>query len=350
MTEEGTAKDVRPQRRVTIQQVAVDAGVSVSAVSKVLRDAYGVSPQMRDRVERAVASLGYRPNAGARGMRGRTYTVGIVVSDLSSPFQPEVIGGIRSELIPTALQEVVIVGGSTHAGYRRAVEALVDRQVDGLILVAPFLESTWLEDLADRVPIVAVALHGNPEGFDTVTDDDELGAALMVEHLVALGHERIAHTGMPTEQLRPPFALSHTVREQGYVRAMHQHGLVPIIATTAYTEAGGHDAAVQLLALDDAPTAVFAGADIAALGVLRAAAALGRAVPDDLSVGGYDNTYMSTIPRVALTTIDQSAAETGALSARLLVERIHGRSKSVHHQLRPTLVRRGTTAAPGSST
>ncbi|HEY8718208.1 LacI family DNA-binding transcriptional regulator [Pengzhenrongella sp.] len=337
-------------RRTTIQDVAQAAGVSVSAVSKVVRDAYGVSPQMRARVTVAIDELGYRPHAGARAMRGRSYTVGVMLVELTSPFQPEIAQAISEELEPTPFQDIIVAAGASSERQKRSIEALMDRQVDGLVLVAPWLDVAWIEEIAKSVPVVAVALHGSPKNFDTVVDDDRLGARLMVDHLVATGHRRIVHTSMPASgESRAPFVLSHTARRQGFEQAMGRHGLEPDVIETWYSEEGGHQAAVEALARRDRPTAIFAGADIAALGVLRAAEEHGLRVPEDLTVVGYDNIYASTINRVSLTTIDQSGALTGAASARLLLERIEGRTTPAHYVVAPRLLARGTSGPPGQT-
>ncbi|WP_432561787.1 LacI family DNA-binding transcriptional regulator [Kineococcus sp. SYSU DK003] len=331
-------------RRATIQDVAATAGVSVSAVSKVLRDAYGVSPQMRTKVTAAIEQLGYRPHAGARGMRGKSYTIGVVLVELTSPFQPEVAQGVSRELEATPFQEIIVAAGTEPTRQKRRIEALLDRQVDGLILVAPWVDVDWIEELAARVPTVAVALHGPGRNFDTVVDDDQLGAGLVVDHLVELGHRHIAHTGQPSGGLKRPWVLSHTARQDGYEAAMRRHELDPIVVVSHYTEQGGYEAAMQLLQRPQRPTAIFAGADIAALGVLRAAEELGLRVPEDLTVTGYDNIYVSTINRVSLTTIDQSGDLTGSMSARLLLERINGeRTQPVRFVVSPSLIARNTS-------
>ncbi|MEU9456673.1 LacI family DNA-binding transcriptional regulator [Streptomyces sp. NPDC048277] len=335
-------------RRATMQDVAREAGVSVSAVSKVVRDAYGVSPDMRDRVNAAIERLGYRPHAGARAMRGSTFTVGVVLPDLSSPFPTEVAHGVSQELGDTAFQEIIALGGVEPKAQRRAIEALVDRHVDGLVLVAPWIEVAWVEELAVRVPVVAVALHGAPENFDTVTSDDRLGAALLVDHLAALGHRRIAHTAMPDGPFREPFVLSHTARRHGYEAAVRRRGLEPDVVVTSYSEEGGYAAARELFSRAEPPTAILAGADVAALGVLRAAEEWGLSVPGDVSIVGYDNIMPSRIGRISLTTVDQSGPLTGSVSARLLLERIQGRERPVHYVIAPRLVPRSTAAAPPS--
>jgi LacI family transcriptional regulator len=333
-------------RRVTIQDVAREAGVSVSAVSKVVRDAYGVSERMREKVGTAIERLGYRPHTGARAMRGRSYTIGVMLVDLSSPFPSEVAEGIGAELESSQYQEILVVAGLSAEGQRRGVEALVDRQVDGLVLIAPGTSTAWLEELAASVPTVVVARHGGAVNFDTVVNDDYEGARLMVDHLVGLGHKRIVYTGHPSGGLRRPHVLSHTARHVGYTKAMKRHGLEPDVIETIYSEQGGYEAAVEALVRRTPPTAIFGGADIAALGVLRAAEERGLRVPEDLTVTGYDNIYVSTIGRISLTTVDQSGHLTGTTSARLLLERIDGRANPVHYVVAPSLVRRGTSAAP----
>jgi LacI family transcriptional regulator, galactose operon repressor len=334
-------------RRVTIQDVARTAGVSVSAVSKVVREAYGVSPQMRSRVTAAIDQLGYRPHTGARAMRGRSFTIGVTLVDFTSPYQPEVAQGVANELQGTSFQSILVAAGFAPEAQQRAAEALIDRQVDGLILIAPFTSNDWLEELGSTMPVVAVGRHGASANYDTVSGDDVEGARLVVDHLVALGHRRIVHTGQPAAGLTRPFVLSHTARQDGFEAAMRRHGLEPDVIVTAYTEQGGYEAAVQAFDRPTPPTAIFAGADIAALGVLRAAEERDIRVPEDVSVAGYDNVYMSTIGRVSLTTVDQAGPLTGSISARLLLQRINdGRTQPIHYILPPRLEARRTTASP----
>jgi LacI family transcriptional regulator len=333
-------------RRATIQDVARAAGVSISAVSKVVREAYGVSPQMRTRVIAAIEELGYRPHAGARAMRGRSYTIGISLPELTSPFLPEVAQGISDELDHTPYEAVIVTTGTSPDRQKRRIEALLDRQVDGLVLVAPWLEASWIEEVAKSIPVVAVALHGSPRNFDTVVDDDRLGARLMVDYLIRAGHRRIVHTSMPTSSWEDSFVLSHTARREGFEQAIRRHNLEPDIIETWYSEEGGYRAALQALDRSQPPTAIFAGADIAALGVLRAAEERGFRVPEDLTVVGYDNIYISSIERVSLTTVDQSGHLTGAASARLLLERINGRTEVTRFVVAPQLVTRGTSGPP----
>jgi LacI family transcriptional regulator len=337
-------------RRATLHDVASAAGVSVSAVSKVVRNAYGVSPELRSRVTAAIEQLGYRPNAGARALRGRSYTIGVVLVDLMSPFQPEVAQGIGDELEHTPYQDVIVSAGASPERQQSRIEALMDRQVAGLVLVAPTLEVSWIEELAKTVAVVTVALHGPAKNFDTVAHDQRLGARLVVDYLVSCGHRRIVHTSMPASTANGSFVLSHAARRYEFEESMREHRLKPGVIETSYSEEGGYQAALEAFDRADPPTAIFAGADIAALGVLRAAEERGIRVPEDLTVVGYDNIYISTINRVSLTTVDQSGHHTGEASVRLLLERINGRTEPQQVVLTPELIVRSTSGPPTSDT
>src|SRR5580700_10455393 len=302
-------------RRVTIADVARHAGVSTAAVSKVLRNAYGVSDGMSQRVRSSMAELGYRPHAAARGMRGRSFTIGLLLDNIRNPFYGDFLDGVT----------------------------------DGLILVAPSMSRSQVIAVAKTIPTVVVAHHDTGDEYDSVVDDDRAGAALAVDHLVALGHRRIAHTTAvaPGSQWK---GRPEQVRSEGYRQAMHRHGLDEAvnIAGTSYSEEGGYQAGRELLDRPDRPTAIFAGADFAALGVLRAAYELGLRVPADLSLVGYDNTTLAASAPINFTSVDQAAHDLGATAARLLCERMDGRSRSVLTSTAPQLIIRDTTAPPSS--
>ena len=333
-------------RRVTLKDVAAEAGVSVAAVSKVVRSAYGVSESMRTRVQTAIDKLGYRPDVGARAMRGHSYTVGVVGPHLSSFFVTEVIEAIVNHFEFTPYDVTIMVSGADGNQQIHAVDGLLDRKVDGLILVAPWTSFEFLEQTGRIVPMVAVARHGKSQHYDTVVDDDDEGARQAIDHLVSLGHQRIAHIGqMVGPNLSHP--LSHVVRQQGYEGAMRDHGLEPDVLVTAYSDDGGYEAAKELLKRKSPPTAIFAGADVAALGALRAIEEAGLRVPEDISLVGYDNISFTSVKRISLTTVDQSSSLTGEAAARLLQERMDtGRTRAVRHVLAPSLIVRETTAEP----
>jgi len=336
-------------RRVTIIDVARHAQVSTTAVSKVLRNAYGASPAMRAKVQKAIDELGYRPYAAARGMRGRTYTIGVMLPDIRNPFFADILDGLTDRLRDTDYQVLHGAGCNGEEAEARVTEAMVDRGMDGLVLIAPVSSRAHLERIARLVPTVVVGRHGHSTVYDTVTDDDHAGAHLVVAHLAALGHRRIAHIEHHETDPTRLAEMPNAVRADGYKHAMQMHGLgdeIDIVSTT-YTQQGGYLGAKQILARPELPTAIFAGADFVAMGVLEVLADAGLSVPGDISVAGYDNTTFASFGPVSLTSVDQAGRQIGSNAARLLLERFadrHGPTSQI--KLSPTLVVRRSTAPP----
>jgi LacI family transcriptional regulator len=329
--------------------VAQHANVSVTTVSKVLRNAYGASPAMRAKVRKAIADLGYRPYAAARGLRGQTYTIGVMLPDIRNPFFAEILDGITDRLGDTDYQVLLGPGCNGEQEEARVTEAMIDRGMDGMILIAPVSARSHLERVAGTVATVVVGRHGPSAPYDTVTDDDSAGAALIVGHLADLGHRRIAHIEhLETDPIRLA-EMPNAIRANGYREAMRARGLADeiAIASTTYTQEGGYRGAQRLLARSRRPTAIFAGADIVAMGVFQALAEAGLSVPGDISVAGYDNTMYAAFAPVSLTSVDQAGRQMGANAARLLLDRIAERHRpSAQVKLSPALVVRRTTAPP----
>jgi len=337
--------DLPPGKRPTLRDVAAHAGVSVSAVSKVLRSADGVSAEMYSRVTASIATLAYRPNAAARGLRGRTFTVGMVVPDLQNPFFGLVIDSIASVLGAAGYELFIGQAGRTGRSESETVEAMLDRQMDGLILmIAAGMSDEHLAAIGRRVPLVVMARHGAAAEYDTVASDDLRGSDLLIDHLVSLGHRRISHITYQdgaTRPQQPPY-----FRELGYRDAMRRHGLEHEIdvVQTMFSEEGGRRAAQDLLARDRVPTAIYVGADIAAFGVLSALGERSVPVPAAISVVGYDNLPTAAVYPISLTTIDPAAPTMGTHAARLLLQRIAGRTEPISEQLAVELIVRATTA------
>ncbi|MEV6304207.1 LacI family DNA-binding transcriptional regulator [Actinoplanes sp. NPDC051861] len=338
-------------RRVTIVDVARHAQVSTTAVSKVLRNAYGASPAMRAKVQQAIDELGYRPSAAARGLRGQTYTIGVMLPELRNLFFADILDGITAQLGDTSYQVLLAPGCNGEKAEARVIDAMVDRSMDGLVLIAPVSAKSRLTAVARDVPMVVVGRHGASPAYDTVTDDDVAGAALVVDHLAELGHRRIAHIEhRETDPVRLA-EMPNAQRANGYRQAMRARGLAEYIdiASTAYTHEGGYLGARELLARPVRPTAIFAGADVVALGAMEAIAEAGLSIPGDISVAGYDNSALAAFGPISLTSVDQDGRQMGADAARLLVERIGDRERrTTRVTLSPTLVVRRTTGPDGT--
>lgn len=325
--------DASAGKRPTIVDVAREAEVSPAAVSKVLRNAYGVSEQMQARVTAAVEALGYRPMVSARGMRMRTRTLGVSSLNVENPFVNMLLDGVAREAKRSHYSALIVLSDDDGLTQVEAAKSMVDRQMDGLILITPTMSVADLEALALDVPLVLLGRHGQGDSHDSVGSDDARGAEMVVEHLVAQGHERIVfHT-----QAVDTTGLPETAREQGYRAAMERHGLHPDVVRGEWTLAGGEQLAVELMKRDRRPTAVHAGADIAALGVLSWMWRHGLRAPGDLAVAACDDIPTSDLPPISLTSIDQGAIEMGSLATRMLIERIEGRAESRHVRVPPRL-------------
>jgi DNA-binding LacI/PurR family transcriptional regulator len=326
-----------PAPKPTIRNVAERAGVSKSLVSLVMRGSPHVSERRRQAVLQAARELGYRPNAVARSLvEGRTRLIGAIVADLHNPFFAEFLDGLQESLHGAGLRMLVGSGRWDPLFEAEAVEAFLEMRVDGLVLLSVVPES--LKEAAASVPVVVVG-ERDVVGVDIVVDDDELGASLAVDHLVELGHRRIAHI----EGARSTTA---RYRRAGYEKAMHRHGLSAEIVVEAgdFTEDGGYRAARALLRRDRRPTAIFAPNDLVATGALSAADELGMRVPTQLSIVGYDNTHLAAIRHISLTSVDQPRRDMGRVAAEMLTARIGDPARVARQNLVvPHLVVRSTT-------
>jgi LacI family transcriptional regulator len=327
--------------RITIVDVARHAGVSVASASKVLRNAPGASDWMRQTVTASMAALAYRPHRPARGMRGRTFTVAMVVSDIENPFYNLLYTGMSRVFAQHNYEILIAPGGVTAAGQRAVMNALIDHQMDGIVLVSPRGSDDELERIASEIPVVLVGRHSDSATLSSVSGDDELGAKLVVDHFVGLGHERIAFLTHHNEHDEPYFP--ETMRMKGFRAAMAAHGLESVVIPGSWSLEGGRAAARLLPTLTPRPTAVHAGADIAALGMISEIWTHGVVPPNGISLAGHDNSPLSEIGPISLTTVDQSGLEMGSLAADLLLERIAGRRESRHEIMTPSLVVRSSS-------
>ncbi len=328
-------------RGATIEDVAREAGVSRAAVSKVIRNAYGVSPGMRERVNAAIETLDYRPSIAARAMRGVSFTLGIELPNIGNPFFSTIIAGANDGLRHTQYQLIIApadgVGGEEGM---RALSALSDRQVDGIVAISPLVSPHWLERLASRVPVVMLGRHDESVSYDTVTGDDVEGTRLVMEHLFSLGHQRITHLTRSEDVTRPGLGTPHAVRLAEYLAHMKRGGFdeyIRVVRTGVTEDAARLD---TLALLDqDVPTAIFAGNDELALGALRAIGECGLTA-SDVSVVGYDDIGIASHPALSLTSVNQCGEAMGEQAVRLLLERIGGRSEPVNSVVQPTLKHR----------
>src|SRR6185437_12203376 len=243
-----------PHRPPTMEDVAREAGVSRALVSLVMRERPNVSSERRDRVLEAAARLGYRPNAMARGLASRhTRTVGVVLDDLRNPFFAEIAGGVESLASELGYQLLLGAGGRQARRERAVLAALLEYRVDGIILVSPRMPTAQIAAAAAETPLVLVGRTVRNVDVDCVLIDEEHGTDLVLDHLVELGHERIAHVDGGRAPGGPQ-------RRGRYLQGMRARrlGRHSLVIPGDFTEEAGTNAANELLAAGDLPTAVFA--------------------------------------------------------------------------------------------
>lgn len=329
-------------QRVTITDVARTAGVSVATVSKVINGRYGVAASTFSRVQEVIDQLGYESSLVARSLRShRTHVIGILVAEFE-PFSAEILKGAATALSDTGYELLAYTGGQQGRGAgweRRYLSRLSGTLIDGAVLVTP----TVVDADAD-VPVVAIDPHAGPTGLPTVDSDNLAGAVLATEHLLALGHRRIAFVGGRAD------LESSRLREVGFHQALAAAGIPvdpALVRAGDYRKGPTREPVRELLALPDPPTAIFAANDLSAIATLEVAAELGRSVPGDLSVIGFDDIPESALTAPPLTTVHQPIQQMGAAAITLLISLMDGTPVDRTHVRLPTsLVQRGSTARP----
>ena len=327
----------------TIDDVAAQAGVGIATVSRVLNDSPKVSATTRAKVQAAMAALDYRPNPLARGLStGRSHSIGAVVPFFTHASAVERLRGVVAGLASAGYDLVLFdVESPEHRSEHLAALARRDRAAGLLVISLPPPPDELARLVGAGVPVVLVDAHG--EGVPVVCTDDVHGGRLAGDHLVELGHRRIAFIGEPPDN---PFGFTATtLRERGFRTVLDDVGLEPVaVEYCEHDRLVARDVATALLQSRDRPTAIFASSDVQASGVLLAAADLGLRVPDDLSVIGFDDIEISSY--AGLTTVRQPLFESGRLGAELLLERLSTDLPPAVHELPLELVVRDTTGRP----
>jgi len=339
-----------------MRDIARATGVSQSTVSRVLSGtatAVPIADRTRTRVLEAARQVGYRPNPLARGLRGsRTMLLGVIVRDITDPF---FAGAVEAASVEASRHGYNIVLGHAHESADEAVALwaiLEARHCDAILFLGDLQDRPALiADLqSQRLPVVAL-WHGSREsGFPTVSVDNQAGISAAVDHLVELGHRRIAFAGRkPLGDIRE--------REEAYLASLERHGLPSLPAyrmEASNSFDGGANALERLVSLDDPPSAIVAATDVIASGILHAAQRRGLRVPADLSVTGFDDIPFAAFSVPALTTVRMPTQEMVASAVDVAIDTLEGRLRGgadVHPVLQPELVVRASTGpAPGPGT
>jgi len=329
----------------TLKELGRLAGVHPSTVARVLNDDphQRVSNEVRQRIVQLARERGYQPNHIARSLRTkRSYVVGTIIPDISNPFFAMLFRGIEDALAQRDYSVILANTDDEPQRELRNIAMLRGRQVDGLILATARRDDSAIEGLADvGFPFVLVNRHTDPLPAHAVVPDDYAGAIAAIEHLIALGHRRIAHIAGSDAM-----STGH-MRRSGYRDAMRQHHLPvdpELLVEGSYRESGGYDAMAGLLALPDPPSAVFAVNDLAAAGALRAAREAGLEVPRDLSIVGFNDLPTAVQVTPPLTTLRVALREMGVAAAQRLLLQLLGEEVRAEPLVMPvTLIAREST-------
>lgn len=307
---------------VKMSDVAKLANVSKATVSRVLQKPETVKELTRKKVLNAIEQLNYQPNLLARQFRRtETRTLLVVVPTITNNVFPQMIGGIDS--VANEHGYKVLLGNTDRNPDKTVsfINELKQKQVDGMILLTIPLEEKVITEVAANYPVVLTSDYNEGLNIPTVAIDNISSGRDATEHLIKLGHKRIAHITGPLD-----ISISRD-RLKGYHQAMLQHELELdslLVQEGDNSYQSGFNQMVKLLAIENPPTAVFAANDLMAMGVVKAAKAQGLQVPEDIAVVGFDNIMFSDIFEPALTTIEQPFFEMGKRSMELLLQQIHG--------------------------
>ncbi|MEK6320862.1 MAG: LacI family DNA-binding transcriptional regulator [Acidobacteriota bacterium] len=330
---------------ISIKDIARVAKVSHSTVSRALQNSPLVSHDTAERIQQIAREKGYRPSAVARSLvTRRTKTIGVVVTRIADPFIAEVVSGIE-EVANDHDYSVFLANSNAHPDREvKVVHSFHERRVDGILVTASRVGALYMPLLAEmRVPTVLINNQHPGEFVHSVMIDNPAASRQATEHLIGLGHRRIAYIG-------DQFGFqSDTERFAGYRRALEVADvpfLPELIAHGDGNAEGGMHAMEKLLALAEPPTAVFCYNDMSALGGLRAIHAHGWRVPEDISVVGFDDLFIASYTSPALTTISQPMRQMGRMAMEILIKLFSGLNSKTNIKVQGQLITRESTAPP----
>lgn len=325
-----------------IQQVAKQAGVSVATVSRVLNGKDKVSTKTKLKVEEAIQYLNYEPSMLGRNLRNsESRIVLILIPSISNPFYFEVIKGIENMALSQNYSILLCETDSKPEKEEIYFDLVRKKMADGIISMDPAVNVETLKELAENYAIIQCSEYGGGIGIPYVTIDSEEASYHAVKHLIQIGHRKIALMNSDEKFL---YARE---RRMGYERALQEHGIPLNGEYIFYTQELGFEQGQQtmkkILQLQDRPTAVFAVSDLLAIGALKEINAAGLHVPEDVAVVGFDKIDFSNMTNPALTTVAQPMYKMGTVAARMLIEKIQGKtvdSVVLGHEL---VIRESTT-------
>lgn len=331
-----------------MKDIAKIAQVSLGTVSNVLNNSANVRGPLRKRVLDAVESLGYQPSQLARGLRrDKTNVIGMVIPDITNPFFPAVVRGAEDIAFASGYRMILCNTDNDHAKELTHLNELRTYLPAGLIVIpSNFSDLTAQAESYRRVGTGVVCVDRLPRKWagDSVTANNEEGAFNATRHLIEMGHTRLA-------MIVGPLRLTNARdRLNGFKRALKEARIQvgpEHVQETTFDRQGGYSKTLLLLRLTPRPTAIFAGNDMIALGVLRAIREVGLRCPEDISVMGFDDLDFAEVTDPALSSVSQSGYQLGTTAAHMLIERLHGDTSPARHVvIKTTLSLRNSVTIP----
>lgn len=327
-------------KQVTIQDIADEAGVSISTVSRVLNRTVGVREGKRSAVEAAIEELGYQPNIFAQGLAsGQSMTIGVLTQDISSPVYDAILHDILLGFRGTGYSPLIADGHWQPEKEQKSIATLLARRVDGLIIIGAQSEPAYFEQLVMQKPTVIVGRTIERLESQCINSDNYSGGYAATKHLIEQGHRQIAHiTGVLTHG-------DAVERQRGYRQALLDAGISPepeLEVAGQFTERSGLLAVEMLLMRGHSFSAIFSGNDQMALGARLALFRRGIRVPEDVSIIGYDDQASSAYMIPPLTTMRQPVEEIGQAAAKALLGLINGEEEEMPKISAELIIREST--------
>lgn len=335
-----------------IRDIAKRAKVSTATVSRTINHVPTVDPKLAKRVWKIVDELGYYPNTQARALvSGRTRTFGLVVSEITNPFFPEIVQSFENIAVEHNYE--ILLTSTAHDPKRMesSLRRMIERRVEGVAILTFGMEGSLLEDLRFRkVPLVFVDVAPSVPGVTSIRINYQHGIRQAVQHIAALRHMRIGFVSGPLH------IKSAVARRDAFTQSMTEIGMnvdPALLIEGDHTMEGGMRAFSQLAALRDRPTAILCSNDMTAIGVMRQAYELGISVPEQLSVVGFDDVRLAQFMIPPLTTVQMSQTELAQIAFKALMQEVEKKApvpEATEYSLDTSLVLRKSTAlAPAAS-
>ena len=339
-------KSYLEEQLANIYDVAKKSGYSTSTVSKALNGYRDVGEDAKKKIIEVARELGYMPNSSARTLPSKkSWTIGVLFSEqlnmgITHPFFSYVIESFK-QVVEENGYDLLFIAREIGDNIYSYLEHCRYRNVDGVIVVHSDFPEPEIKELVDSdIPVVFIDKIENSNL--TVTSENTSGVKLAIDHLVSLGHRKIAHIKGNED------SYATQIRKKAFLEAMSQNNLsVPkeyLVSGGYFSLEGGYEAMNELLSLDNPPTAVFAAGDYMAFGAIRAINDAGYSVPEDISVIGFDDVEAASLISPGLTTIRQDTMEMGRRAAKILIDRIRGNKEKLIESIPVSFVERGSTA------